>query len=757
MRLPDFGYEFECLSEYERQRVQQIAGIQPEEGTLEKFFIFRTQNNLTIYLPGEKQGRQIQENKVDFLPRIFDIKANIALPDTVPIARIIEQTEYKNKLSGKTTTLLEQWQRKHIDDALDDLAKHKIIPKTNIDPGFRTINGQPRPISEPSEHQFITNQECQLLDRLTKYLNLDDLSNERHQQRNEEFNLAYKLICEIAKVDVDVLFDLIKNSLEVGKEGYMGAIIDRINKNLEESLNFPNWWVQDRAFRLVVSMNNYHLRFAIRDRTGTTYSFSERSSGLKYFLSYYIQYKAHNPNNKVPEILLMDEPDAYLSSQAQQDLLRIFEAFAQGQDGRKPVQVVYVTHSPFLIDKNHPDRIRVVEKGVEDEGTRLVKDVDKNHYEPLRSAFGAFVGETTFIGNCNLMVEGLAEQILLAGAATYLRYKDVSELETLNLNHITIIPTEGAVHIPYLTYLARGQGVESPAVVLIMDSDQEGNDAKKKLQNSKLIDDKFILQIGELTSELNLSKCCKIEDLIPLSICVTAARRYAETICKAQKEVLEAISETAIKDKLKTEQTFFKAIEAYFQDVEGLYIEDVGFARMVLETVYELSKCKETPTEVNEFEARFKFFFRKINEKQRQANEELKKERISNKIGRLVNSFLISYKTKAARWEVSDLFNRIEDILDTSKESKEAQFVIQKIRQDYELEEDMRKDVDRYDQFKQEIEKIPYAGRLASQKNVSQLVVDNYDSPPHSVSNSTLLSNSNDKPPAKPKNKGFAH
>src|SRR5690606_1866713 len=119
--------------------------------------------------------------------------------------------------------------------------------------------------------------------------------------------------------------------------------------------------------------------------------------------------------------------------------LKVFQAFAFPDGERRRVQVIYVTHSPFLIDKNHADRIRVLEKGVGDEGTRVVRDAARNHYEPLRSAFGAFVGETAFIGHCNLMVEGLGDQILLAGAATWLRNGGVPELETLDLNQLTIV------------------------------------------------------------------------------------------------------------------------------------------------------------------------------------------------------------------------------------------------------------------------------------------------------------------------------
>ncbi|BCG97236.1 MULTISPECIES: ATP-dependent nuclease [unclassified Mesorhizobium] len=102
----------------------------------------------------------------------------------------------------------------------------------------------------------------------------------------------------------------------------------------------------------------------------------------------------------------MDEPDAYLSAEAQQDLLKIFRGFAEPDGDARPVQVVYVTHSPFLLDKNRAERIRVLQKGKGSDGTRVIKDASQNHYEPLRSAFGSYVGETAFIGACNLLVDG---------------------------------------------------------------------------------------------------------------------------------------------------------------------------------------------------------------------------------------------------------------------------------------------------------------------------------------------------------------
>lgn len=721
LRFPDFGYELSDLSESETRQIRQAASIE-ETASFEHFFIFRTTNKdkLTIYLPGEDKGREIQSNSIKFLPHILEIKSDIALPDSVPIEQIRLQAKGQ-KPSNRKTLILEQWQRERIDGFLDTIATgDPLFVEKASDPGWRTLDDERKVHIAAAQTDYLKirieqEDDVKKILTLTNLLSSDEIS--QNNSRKEEFKLAYQLICEVAKVDPDVLLELTENSFRAGKEGYTGAIIDRINKNLEESLNFPNWWVQDRDFRLVVSVNNYHLRFAIRDRTGTTYSFSERSSGLKYFLSYYIQYKAHNPDGQTPEILLMDEPDAYLSSQAQQDLLRIFDAFASDQDGKNPVQVVYVTHSPFLIDKNHPERIRVVEKGVEEEGTRLVKDVDKNHYEPLRSAFGAFVGETTFIGNCNLMVEGLAEQILLAGSATYLRSQGASELETLNLNRITIIPTEGASHIPYLVYLARGQGIERPAVIVLLDSDQDGKDAKEKLKKQELIKPQFILQINEVATDLNLPECLEIEDLIPLPICIAAARKYAKEIFEANEDQIKSICE----ENLDKNQPNFQAIKECFDKIDGLYIEDVGFARNVIEIIDELSKRKELQKDVEEFQRRFKFLFKKLNEKQRQGSEELKEQRISQKIGRLVDSFILIHHYKAARWQANYLLSQIEDVLQNSKgkESKEVKLVIQELCQIYELEIDMGKDIDKYDEFKSKLAAIKYKRLSSIQSNNS--------------------------------------
>jgi predicted ATP-dependent endonuclease of OLD family len=725
LKFPDFGSEWSDLSEEDQKKVRSVSEI-PEATIFDRFFIFRNNKDyLTLYLPDTedkytayKAGKNNVVHLPSILPHPFRIEADIALPDSVPIKKIIERINKTEgtKTEGTKYEFLERSQRKKIRELLEPLYK-------NSD-SF---------IKQPSLVNQADSEFSKAITSLITALKSSAMSEQETLKREKEFDLAHKLICKVARVDTEVLSNLADSMLE-GKEGYTEGLLKMINNHLAESLNFPSWWVQDRQFCLLLSARDHDLVFTIRDRTGTQYSFAERSSGLKYFLSYYIQYRAHEPHGKTPEILLMDEPDAYLSSQAQQDLLKIFEAFSNPEDGRHPVQVVYVTHSPFLIDKNHSERIRVLEKGVEEEGTRVVKDAAKNHYEPLRSAFGAFVGETAFIGNCNLIVEGPADQILIAGAATYLRSRNVSKREMLDLNNITIVPAGGASHIPYLVYLARGRDVVQPAVIVLLDSDQGGNDAKKNLnrggpKRKQLLKEDFILQIGDLVGEsgLGFSKGVvpiEIEDLIPLSICVGAAGIYAREVYGATDSDVAAITENAILKKLTDCKTVFKAIEACFEELfkDGLHIEKVGFARSVIETVTKLSK-EESSRKTNstngfkQFEDNFKILFRRIDRMKRDAERERTDERVSQKIDRLKENFLKDHRVCANREDALVLLEDIESMLDDSLECDAIKSEIQNLRRDYKLDTDMVKPVDNYENFKEGLEKIKYAGRIISQES----------------------------------------
>lgn len=220
----------------------------------------------------------------------------------------------------------------------------------------------------------------------------------------------------------------------------------------------------------------------------------------------------------------------------------------------------------------------------------MVRDVSRNHYEPLRSAFGAFVAETTFIGNCNLMVEGTSDQVLLAGAARHLRASGVPALDTLDLNRITIVPCGGAPQVPYLVFLALGRDVERPTVIALLDSDDEGTAAKDVLLNGvglrgkrkPLLKKYHIVQIGDVHNSL-----VEIEDLVPIDLAVVAVRKYVEEYCAWESEASAAIAKEAVVNFHNGEPAqVFGGMRDFVASLDpSVCLQKIGFARAVIEVL----------------------------------------------------------------------------------------------------------------------------------------------------------------------------
>ncbi|MGC0365094.1 putative ATPase [Rhodococcus sp. 27YEA15] len=365
-------------------------------------------------------------------------------------------------------------QRVALDDdqlkGLEELLPHAHQLKTQID--------LPDSVSIASLAQSVTpmasrTRRHELLETLNEITSIEDIAPRSVAlveilTATEQQKLGRLLLTKVARIDPSAFRDL-QDAIANEKEGLVNALIQEMNKSIARHLNISKWWSQDEDFQLRVSPREHELVFTIRDRTGTDYSFSERSRGLTYFLSYYVQLRSHDRPQERPEVLLMDEPDAYLSALGQQDLLRVLEDHAHPEDSDRTDQVVYVTHSPFLINRNAGHRVRVVDKGARDEGTRLVKDATQNHYEPLRTSLGAFVAETAFVGGDNLFVEGIADQILIAGMNARVRRSGTAPSKCLDLNQVTLVP--GGSNVAYMLYLARGRDQYKPACAVLLDSD----------------------------------------------------------------------------------------------------------------------------------------------------------------------------------------------------------------------------------------------------------------------------------------------
>ena len=458
MKRPHLGLHFTELSSDESDAIRGLVSLDDDVGIDEFRVFYETDEKKIICLKdGKPHAVTDIETLQNILPKVYRIEPERALPNSVPISFLCEDED--NMALAREVPRSGRWA---MHDSIAQYAKTLISQTGNPSAFGETVKQILTPVST-----------------------LGQLSSDEKEAYIGQLNLAQDLLVTVGGIDPSAFVEL-NGALRNDDEGLANGIEAAMNAQLEKSLDLAKWWSQDELFRLAVSVRDYDLVFTVRDRTGSEYSFAERSSGLKYFLSYLVQFLTHLKTRAGSDILLMDEPDAYLSNQGQQDLLRLLQEFTIPVDGRPGGQVVFVTHSPFLIDKNRADRLRVLDKGSGDEGARVVRNVGHNHFEPLRTALGGFVGETAFIGNCNLVVEGVADQIYLAGMSAHLTKRNFPTTQRFDLNQITLVPAGSASHIPYMTFLARGRDVDQPAVVVLLDGDEDGDRAAEVLKKGAL-------------------------------------------------------------------------------------------------------------------------------------------------------------------------------------------------------------------------------------------------------------------------------
>lgn len=230
--------------------------------------------------------------------------------------------------------------------------------------------------------------------------------------------------------------------------------------------------------------------------------FNEHSTGFQWFFSFLAAFSEYEHKNE-PVIILLDEPGLGLHGRAQADFLLFIEE--RLADKR---QVIYSTHSPFLVQPNHLERARIVEEKDRHEGTKITEDVftsDPDTLFPLQGALGYDLVQHLFISKNNLILEGTSDFVYLTIISDYLRDSDRKFLD----EKWSLVPVGGADLIPTFVALL-GNHLD---VTVIVDSRKEGHQKLSNLASNGYLKGKRIITIGEIIS----TKLADIEDLFEVT------------------------------------------------------------------------------------------------------------------------------------------------------------------------------------------------------------------------------------------------
>ena len=193
-----------------------------------------------------------------------------------------------------------------------------------------------------------------------------------------------------------------------------------------------------------------HIRI-YNNRHRVSVAFDERSKGFVWFFSfiaYFSSLKLEDENRSL--LLLFDEPGLNLHATAQMDFLQfIDERLATNH------QVVYTTHSPFMIDLNRLSSVRTVQD-MDGRGTVVSNDVmvhDTETVFPLQVAMGYRLAQSLFLAPHCLLVNSPSDQIYLRVLGEAVAARGCLPLDA----RWVTIPVGGADNLPiYLSLLDDG-------------------------------------------------------------------------------------------------------------------------------------------------------------------------------------------------------------------------------------------------------------------------------------------------------------
>ncbi|MFW2038058.1 AAA family ATPase [Acinetobacter ursingii] len=217
-------------------------------------------------------------------------------------------------------------------------------------------------------------------------------------------------------------------------------------------------------------------------KTRVSLPLQNRSKGFNWFFSFLVWFNKIQADSNSKYILLLDEPGLNLHATAQADLLRFLESLVD------KYQVIYTTHSPFMVETTKLNRVRTV---FSDSDSSIVSDSiqqkDPNTLFPLQAALGYDIAQNLFISKKNLLVEGVSDLLYLTTISEYLNANNRTGLN----EDITIVPTGGLDKVASFISLLRGSKL---SIFCLLDSftDQKSQARFDSLTIQKIISDKNI-------------------------------------------------------------------------------------------------------------------------------------------------------------------------------------------------------------------------------------------------------------------------
>ncbi len=304
---------------------------------------------------------------------------------------------------------------------------------------------------------------------------LDDLARDKAAPQVRTVNAMFKHVGLDANEIAELGREQSQDARRQGQQPTPAQITDdqrrkeeraiRLNSaSIDISARFSAWWSQ-RRHKIRYHADGDYFRIWVADdrRPDVEIELEARSKGFQWFFSFYLVFLVESEEGHKDAILLLDEPGLDLHPTAQQELIAFFETLSERN------QLIYTTHSPFLVDGDHLHRIRPV---TEDKTghSRISAETwpkDRETIFPLQAAAGYAMVRGLFQHRKTVLVEGMSDYYYLHA----LRLQCGATGRTTLASEICIVPCGGTKLIGHLASLFLGQEVRP---LVLLDGDDAG-------------------------------------------------------------------------------------------------------------------------------------------------------------------------------------------------------------------------------------------------------------------------------------------
>ena len=221
----------------------------------------------------------------------------------------------------------------------------------------------------------------------------------------EQYDISNALFA-LSGIDVD---KLLKDS---NHEAFIAELEATSNSITDK---FLEYWSTNKNLEIVFEIQQQGsdklLNIRIKNtKHRVTLPLKNRSKGFIWFFSFLVWFSRIENQKNV--IILLDEPGLNLHAEAQNDLLRYIDEKLSPN-----YQVVYTTHSPFMVDSSKLHEVRTVYESNDMKTGSIISDAldekDKATLFLLQAALGYDIAQNLYISQKNLLVEGVSDLVFL--------------------------------------------------------------------------------------------------------------------------------------------------------------------------------------------------------------------------------------------------------------------------------------------------------------------------------------------------------